>query len=434
MTDLEDRLRNDLKELAERAHHGSIRPLRVPPARGGSRLVRWLAPVAAVAAVLGVIVGVSLAGGSAGRQPASGGAPAGMPPHYVTLGESDSPQGASVTAVVHDSVTGQALTSVDVPTLKSAGGPESPTITAAADNRTFVITETGEVAVGSATKKIKVPDGRHHGSITIRVPAQVTHVSRFYVLRVAADGRSASLSRLPVSVSPLAVDDVALSPSGDQLAIAVQSCPAGRCQYSGIRVISLATGAASTWTTRAPGAPWNLSWAGPGQVMFLWESGLKSPPQTQRNGYRLLSVAGPGGSLLAARPVVSPAPMASGFIPRALLTPDGTAVITSTAQNVRARSGRTTVVARIVELSASTGRLIRVLHVARERTIPGLRDAGSVDEACSVLSLGPAGVHALVECFGFGRLDGDRFTALPGVQNPTSITTSGPQIWGTGVW
>lgn len=123
-----------------------------------------------------------------------------------------------------------------------------------------------------------------------------------------------------------------------------------------------------------------------------------------------------------------------GSYPRALLTPDGTAVITSTAQNIRAGSGRITVVARIVELSASTGRLIRVLHVARERTIPGLRDVGSLDDACSVLSLGPAGVHALVQCFGFGRLDGDRFTPLPGVPDPSAITLRGPDFWGAGAW
>ncbi|HEY7016693.1 MAG TPA: hypothetical protein VH480_28225 [Streptosporangiaceae bacterium] len=434
MTDLEDRLRHDLRELAELAHPGSIRALRAPQGRGRSRLVRWLAPVAAVAAVLGVVVAVSLAGAPPGP-PGSRVSLAGMPPHYVTL---DQPLahhgGARFTAVVHDSVTGQALTSVGLPTLASAGGgAEMPTITAAGDNRTFVITETGEVAVGSATRKVKVPAGPHH-TITIRVPARVSHVSRFYLLRVAAGGRSATLRRLPVSVAPLTVDDVALSRSAGLLAVAVQSCGAHGCQYSGIRVIDLATGAARTWTTRAPGAPWNLSWAGPGQVMFLWESGVKSPPRAQRNGYRVLNVTGPGGRLLPARPVVSPAPMADGSIPRALLTPDGTAVITSTAQNIRGRDGRTTVVARIVELSASTGRLIRVLHVARERTIPGLRSAGSLGDACSVVALGPSGGHALVQCFGFGRLDGGRFTPLPGVPNPTSTTLRGPDFWGAGAW
>jgi hypothetical protein len=434
MTDLEDRLRHDLRELAELAHAGSIRPLRVPPVRSGrSRLVRWLAPVAAVAAVLGVVVAVSLAGPPG--TPGSPGSLAGMPPYYVTLDEpSASPGGARFIAVVHDSVTGQTLTSAGLPTLPSTGGgPEMPTITAAGDNRTFVITETGEVAVGHATRKIKVPAGPHR-TTTIRVPAHVASTSRFYALRVAADGRSVSLRRLPVSVSPLAVDDVALSPSAGRLAIAVQSCGPHSCQYSGIRVVDLATGVARTWTTRASGAPWNLSWAGPGQVMFLWESGVKSPPAAQRNGYRALDVTGSGGRLLGARPVASPATMADGSYPRALLTPDGTAVITSAAQNIRVGGGRTTVVARIVELSASTGRLIRVLHVARERTIPGLRDARSLDDACSVLSLGPAGIHALVQCFGFGRLDGDRFTPLPGVPDPSAVTLRGPDFWGAGAW
>ena len=62
MTDLEERLRRDLKELSQRVGPGSVRPLRDPPARRRARAVRWLAPAAAVAAVLGVVAGVSLAG------------------------------------------------------------------------------------------------------------------------------------------------------------------------------------------------------------------------------------------------------------------------------------------------------------------------------------------------------------------------------------
>jgi hypothetical protein len=62
--------------------------------------------------------------------------------------------------------------------------------------------------------------------------------------------------------------------------------------------------------------------------------------------------------------------------------------------------------------------------------------ASLLGQSCSVLSLGPVGVHALVQCSGFGRLDGSQFTPLPGVPDPTVITgqTSGLVGWGTGAW
>jgi len=43
------------------------------------------------------------------------------------------------------------------------------------------------------------------------------------------------------------------------------------------------------------------------------------------------------------------------------------------------------------------------------------------------LSLAPAGVHVLVDCFGFGRVDGSRFTPLPGFPSPSSRGIAGQQ-------
>ena len=73
------------QKLAERAQPGSIRPLRVPPAGGRSRIVRWLAPVAAAAAVAGLVAGISLASRSARHQSLPAETSAGTPPYYVTL-------------------------------------------------------------------------------------------------------------------------------------------------------------------------------------------------------------------------------------------------------------------------------------------------------------------------------------------------------------
>ncbi len=65
MTKLEEQLSRELKGIAERAKPESIRPLRVSPRRRRARTARWLAPVAAAAAVAGLIAGVTVAGHAA---------------------------------------------------------------------------------------------------------------------------------------------------------------------------------------------------------------------------------------------------------------------------------------------------------------------------------------------------------------------------------
>jgi hypothetical protein len=409
MTDLEDRLRRDLKERAAGAQPGSIRPLRVPPAWKRSRAARWLAPAAAAAVVLCVAAGVSFVGPQNGVRAGDPAAIAGlagpMPPYYVTAYQSYvGPQGPiTTTAAVHDSATGALLTSVPVPTLVSEGGTQGPSISAAADDRTFVITELDR-------------NGRHN-------------ITWFFLLRVAAHGRSASLTRLPITVPPaLSVDSVALSPDARKLAISLQSCSGSSCQYSGIRVVALASGAASTWTTQAYGAPFNVSWADDTQIAFFWQNDARTPPAGEQTGYRLLNIAGEGRNLLAAMAIGSPAAEPTGYVPEALVTLDGAVVITSTVRNDHQWYGRDTVVAQIVELAASSGKLLGVLYTSTQKFVStGISGAGLLDQECNVVSLGSSGVHVLVQCFGlgFGRLDGSRFTALPGFPSPASSGISG---------
>jgi hypothetical protein len=411
MSDLESRLSRALKDFTERVDPESIRPLREPPVRRRTRAVRWLAPVAAVVAVIGVVAGVSVASRSPGHRPAtvppvSPSQPVGpMPLYYVTAYQSfvgNAPSHVVTFAAVHDSATGALLTTVSLPTLTDAqGSTEGPTITAAGDDRTFVIMEQSD-----APKVVK-----------------------FYRLRLAANGRSATLSTLRLSVPGyLSVQDMALSPDGTRLAMDVQHCSNQTCPYTGIRVVTIATGVASTWTTRANGASFGVSWVGNEHLAFEWESGVRVPAPGQHTGYRLLSLTGAGRNLLAARPIASPPPEPSQYTPAALVTADGNLVITSTVQNIPDGHGRDTVVAKIVELAARTGQLVRVLYTVTERGVaPGATGAGQLDQSCNVLSLGPAGVHVLVACFSFGRVDDHGFTPLAGFPSPSSSGISGQQ-------
>ena len=418
MTDLEQRLRRDLKDFTERVGPDSIRPLRVPAVRRRSRAVRWLAPVAAVAAVIGVITGVSVVGPPGGKQPPAGRQPVPviaqptgpMPRYYVTAFQTFGAgnREPATLAVVRDSATGAALATVRVPTMTdSQGGTGGLSISAAGDDRTFLIAQQ--------------PDPQIFGA---------------YLLRVAADGRSAELSKLPVSLpGHLNVVDQALSPDGRRLALAVQDCGSVSCRYTGLRVITLATGAVSSWTTTANGFPLNASWVGNGQLAFEWQSGARTAPQGQQTGYRLLSLGGTGAArhdLLAARAIGSPAPEPTQYVPAALVTAGRSIVVTSTVQNIPDGDGRDTVVAKIVELSARTGQLLRVLHTATVRNVGGgANGAGQLDQECNVLSLAPSGVHVLVACFNFGRVDGSRFTPLPGFPGSSSSGISGQQA---GAW
>jgi hypothetical protein len=406
MTQLEERLRRGMKKYSERVSPEAIRPLREPPRSRRSRAVRWLAPATAAVAVIGVIFGVSLSGQRAQRPAAthlgqtSGTARRGMPRFYVTVfdtyaGGRNSPISK---AVVHDSATGAALASVRVPIVKVQGGYDGPGITAAANDRTFVVFETGTTS--------------------------------FFLLRVSADGRSVTLSRMRIRVQAPESDAVALSPDGRQLAIQVQHCPhKGGCEYTGIRIVTIATGGAQTWTTRETGAPFDISWAGKDQVVFDWEG-------QSRSGYRLLSLTGPAGNLLASRPIASPQPEPTDYTPAALVTANGRTVFTSNVEIIPDGHGTNTVVAKIFELDAQTGRLLRVLHTVAVHGVSrnqGMNSATAMAQECNVLSLAPSGVHLLVACYAFGRLDGSVFTPLPGFPSPRnsgmSLQTTPQQDW-----
>ncbi len=411
MTELEDRLRRELRELRPRPE--SIRPLRVPRPRPLARTRRWLVPLAAAVAVI-IVIGIVTAGsGLTGRPsaptgptaPMTGRAAASLPRYYVVAFQRYIDDGRTIAtyAAVHETATGATLASVRVPTLITQGGANGPSITGAADDRTFVLVESGQTSVDD--------------------------VLWCFLLRVAANGRSVKLTKLPVSIPPsMAIDNAALSPDGTRLAMTVQwSCGTNRCDDAGIRVVDLATDSATSWTTQANGAPFQLSWAGNDELAFEWQTNLKDPPAGQRTGYRLLGVAGKGGNLLAGPAIASPAAEPTDYVPAALATPGGTDVVTSEVRNVAIGAGRVNVVAQVIELAAGTGRRLRVLYTTNVDDVTGGvgGEAGSLDQECNVLSLGPESTEPLVECFSIGVVMRGKLVTLPGFPSAASSGISG---------
>jgi hypothetical protein len=411
MTDLEDRLRRELRELRPRPE--SIRPLRIPPPRRFASTRRVLVPLAAAAVVMviiaAVVVGTRLTGGESAPTgstvPTTARLAGSLPRYYVVAFQRYINHGRTIAtyAAVHATATGAALASVRVPTLIVQGGSNSPSITGAADDRTFVLVETGNTSVHD--------------------------VLWCFVLRVGANGRSVKLSKLPVSIpSSMAIDNAALSPDGTRLAMTAQwSCHPGRCDDAGIRVVDLSTDSVTSWTTQANGAPFNVSWAGNDELAFEWQTSFKHPPAGQRTGYRLISVAGMGGNLLAGRAIASPVAEPTHYVPAALVTPDGKDVITSEVRNVHTSTGQVNVVAQVIELSASTGRTLRVLYTTTADDVTGgvNGEAGSLDQECNVLSLGPEVPDALVECFSVGALLAGKLITLPGFPSAASSGITG---------
>ena len=193
-------------------------------------------------------------------------------------------------AFVRSTATGATLATIQAP---SAGTNDVAAVTAASDDRTFVV-ETqpyGESGTPGA----------------------------FYLFHLSSSGRPGALRRLPVSLpSGQWANGIALSPDANSLAVATVSAPASQQQEFGIEVYSLATGTVRSWTGQ--GAPVEaktaLSWTRDERTLsFAWGT---TP------GARLLDLAAPGGNLLTASraaPIGAyQAWTCSGF---PVITPDG---------------------------------------------------------------------------------------------------------------
>jgi hypothetical protein len=318
--------------------------------------------------------------------PPAGAALSGMPPYYVTADH------GSPVAEVRDSVSGKVLSAVPLP---QGIEPKMSKITAAGDGRAFVLA-------------LSFPQ------------------TRFYLMRVAADGRSAQLT--PLNVPPLpaseAANSIAVSADGRMLAVAIQFSGG---QHGAVEAVSLATGAVRTWTTAQTGMPWALSWADGGRELgFFWEDSgpAAGSTLTTTSGLWVLHTTAPGGNLMSGRRIV-PQFTGGDDVQSAVLTPDGSAVIASVTYDGTGHVGRGTVVGGIAELSAQTGHPLRTLIAEHAPYSAGPKGhAGWYIATCILAAADVTGSHLLVSCDSFGRLDHGRFTALPGSAPQTAIAAA----------
>jgi hypothetical protein len=362
MTTLQDKLRAAFRETADEIS-AEAPPLHLSPqprvGQNGrhTRWRAWAAPLAAAGLVIAVVVGVLTVAGSLKHEPVTAGPPAGpygVPAYYVALitakprsdvgNDLASSSWTDTAAELRSTQTGAVLAKITPPEpYASFTG-----VTAAADDRTFVVSAQGPL----------------HSFGVPSYPAQ-----RFFVLRIdpaARDGARMTLTALPAGYVPASdgIHDMALSPDGTQLAADIGADPPFT---QALYVFDLATGTQRAWSVRpcasclpsSGGMVYSevetdaLSWTADSQhVAFIWD-----------NTVRLLDTRAAGSDLLTDSKTV--ATWTGGVTGPsqwrgAIITPDGRTVLGIEALS---RIGRNAPVREhLVSWSTATGHQTAVLN------------------------------------------------------------------------
>ena len=413
MSDIEDRLRAELRAQSQRTQPEDLRELRIPPSRPGlpawpelpirphgrprpgrrpARSRQWLAPVAAalaIAAVAGVLTGLRL---TAGPSVVPAVSPGGRPPFYVALPPPGYP--GRPAATIHASASGAVLGRVAVPGLTLG------TVAAAADDRTFVL---------SAYRR--KPDG------AIR-PDSVTS---FYRLTLTGAGQVASLQRLRLAVPAgklgYQVSSTALSGNGGTLAVSIIA--SGFRGTDRLEAVSLRTGRVRTWTAPWEAALQGLSWGHGVTFGFLTALPTGQGQEVARFRLRLLDTSRPAGDLVRSSALV---PLSGGPVTSAILADHGRDVVAWTRRPSTAQHAGDVILSRF---SAQTGQALQQLYAVPSN--------GQFPGAGAVWSADPSGQHLLIGITTptrkgpqpgpfilghavFGRLDHGQLTPLPVIQ------------------
>jgi hypothetical protein len=356
------------RQRLERAAHGRM-PLRTRVRSRGwhtpalarwavrpRRWPGWLAPVAAAAAVAGVIIaslGVSgLILRPAKSGPASSSAVfAKVPRYFVAI-----PEVARRPVVVGATATGAVLGTIAPPKPHA----EFTWVAAAGNARTFVLGVAPKLRPGTS----------------VPAPRPVT----FYRLVLDRSGHPGRLEPLPIPTETAIISGLALSPDGSKLAVSF--LPAHGQIGSKIQVFSLATGARQEWAWPGRGTigsivisagSGGLQWEADSRTLMFEVSTRMRNGNVPRQLY-LLDTAASGGSLLASSTRIPVPSTELGWlhnntthriIGMPLITGDGTKLVAPFYHEAAPPKvfGFT-----ITEFSVQTGKPIRVLYQRRSST------------------------------------------------------------------
>jgi hypothetical protein len=472
MNTIEERIRAAARAAADTVPPDSVPPLRLPPEQGSRRSrsahrgwagrgrarVGWagpgwggwarrLTPLAAAVAVVVVVITVVGIGrtlhspaGSArittsGPGPVVAGPPISsyvasgqVPPYYVAItSRDDKPTVNPSYAVVTATASGKTLATIQ----PSVAHGTIVAVTAAADDRTFVLDE--ERLTTSATDQ-------DYGART------------FYEFRLTSSGQPGPLTRLAMSVpSGQQLNGLALSPNGSKLAMALQPETNNQPDLTLVKVYILATGAVRTWTGNGsigfgPDDARSLSWTSDERTLAFDWNGTDTESQLSA-GVRLLHLDARGSNLLAdsrqALPAGEPQPgggvayeptsPSASVLPGTatpeptassssalthppacqedlIITPDGSKVVCGAIQFRILTSGVVNDETEFREFSAATGEVTDILgHWRFHNVIPNVAGVLWSNSSGSVLiGVIPGGGNGRI-----GVISGNSFTPLP---------------------
>jgi hypothetical protein len=323
-----------------------------------------------------------------------------VPPYYVAITSHGDPNVNPSYAVVKATASGKTLATINP---RAAGGMIAA-VTAAADDRTFVISE-----------QRRAPRGGN----------QSFEAQTFYVFRLSASGQPGRPTKLAMSVpNGELVTGLALSPSGRKLAIAVQPDNLKNDpNLQEIRVYTVGTGAVRIWKgdgyiDSGPGDAKSMSWTADERTLAFNWSGATS------GGVRLLNVGAHGGSLLADSRLHGPFPASSPYgaaCQAFTITPDGSSIICGAIQGVEHISNGTDhgrdAVTEFREYSTATGKIVRVFgHWIIARAGNLVINALWSNSSGSLL----IGAIPTTGTGQVGVISGNTFTPLPGQANSTA--------------
>ena len=407
MNAIEDRIRAATRAAADTVPPDSVPPLRLPAERARQRSpssglwwthsswARLLTPAAAAVAVVAVVVAVMIvsktthetAGGAGGGTSGPGQVLAGppissyvasgqVPPYYIAITSHGNPGLNPSYAVVLATVSGKTLATIQ----PSVARGTIVAVTAAADDRTFVLDE--ERRTTSATNQ-------DYGART------------FYEFRLSSSGRPGPMTRLAMSVpNGEMLTGLALSPDGSKLAMALQPEINKQPDLTLVRVYTLATDAVRTWTgngtigfgpddarslswtsdERTLAFDWNGTGQGLGAGVWLLNLGARGSnlladsrqawraASQQPGGWVAYEPASPSTSVLPGAATPKPTASSSSALtyPPAcqedlIITPDGSTVVCGAIQLRSLVQGKLSVETQFREFSTVTGKITHII-------------------------------------------------------------------------
>jgi hypothetical protein len=183
------------------------------------------------------------------------------------------------------------------------GGPPIPPSLRSHETLQVMATATGQVAAPVRLPGYVTATAASAGAFFAAVVTGP--VARFYVIRLAAGGTSATATKLPIPADTAPIGFIAASPDGSKLAIStyVRHGPASDIQN--LIVAATATGAERRWMTPAQdsqGSMGTMAWLADGKTLaFSWTGTSDTSPSST---LRLLDTTAAGDDLLSSTAVL----------------------------------------------------------------------------------------------------------------------------------